>query len=98
MSESGPETPKSLKRIRNEHEEYRQGEMGILDLAPQDLVIKRTVHLGKSQRQSNYNKFHILCYEVQNSEGNGDQIISTLGREIVLFQNDTVDVMMGGLR
>ena len=45
----------------------------------------------------NNNKRHGLCNDIQNIEWNGGQILSTLGDEIVKFQNDTVDVTKEGL-
>ena len=43
-------------------------------------------------------EFHILCNEIRNSEGHGDQILVTLDRDVVKFHNDTVDSANGGLQ
>ena len=39
-------------------------------------------------------KSHTRCIDIQIREGNGDRILTTVGIEIVRFQNDTVDVAM----
>ena len=98
VSESGPDTPKSPKRIINDKEEtYRQINERVLNLPPLDLVVKRIGPLIKSQRQPD-NKFRILCNDIQNIEWNGDRILPTLGTEIVKLQNATVDGANGGLK
>ena len=98
MSESGSETPKTLKRMRNEREAtYRQRKKKISDLLRRHLVLKSINSLKKSRRAP-CGKYHISCNDIQNDGRNGGQILSTLRNEIVKFRNDTVAVMKGGLK
>ena len=52
--------------------------------------------IKETPRDSDY-RFQRLCDAIQNSEGNIDLILETLGSEIVKFQNDTVAIFLGVL-
>ena len=96
MSASGPDTPKSLKRLRDEQENvYNESKRKIPDRIPQALVVRCIDPLRTSQRHPS-NEAQILCNDIRNSEGYGDQIFATLSNEIVKSQSVTVEAKKEG--
>ena len=77
MIKSGTETPNTRKRERERENLYNGIKRGISGKIPQALIVECVKPLGDIQWKPN-RKFQILCNDIRNSEGDGDQILATL--------------------
>ena len=71
--------------------------MQISDKIPNDLRIICVGPLRNTRRPPNH-RYGILCNDIRISEGQGGEILATLGNEITKFHNDTSNAMKGGSR